>query len=180
MNIVSYCLCGCGEKTPPAKATDHRSGLVKGEPVRYLQGHKSRNQGPDIIEEDCGHVTPCWIWQRALDLNGYGYVSARIAGKQMRAHRYYYQTYVGEIPEGLQIDHLCRVRRCVNPDHLEAVDGATNTRRGSNAKLNIHAVEEIRRLVLVESRTQRSVAKMYGVRPSLVCRILKGQRWRQA
>lgn len=69
----------------------------------------------------------CWEWMAGLYPNGYGQFWA---GKQVRAHRWSYEQARGEIPEGLQIDHLCRNKICVNPDHLEAVSQLENIRRG--------------------------------------------------
>jgi len=66
----------------------------------------------------------CWLWEGRLDKDGYG-----IFGK-IRAHRWSYEVFREEIPRGLQIDHLCRVRNCVNPWHLEPVTSQENTRRG--------------------------------------------------
>ena len=60
----------------------------------------------------------CWLWTSAISENGYGLFWD---GRTVYAHRYIYQLAVGEIPEGLQIDHLCRIKRCANPKHLEAV-----------------------------------------------------------
>lgn len=68
----------------------------------------------------------CWLWQGAKDSGGYGQIRA---GRQEKAHRLAYQWLVGAIPEGLQLDHLCRVRNCVNPDHLEPVTPRENTMR---------------------------------------------------
>lgn len=69
----------------------------------------------------------CWLWTSKLDWTGYGRVQWR--GKGHRAHRVMYQLLRGPIPEGLEPDHLCRVKRCVNPDHLELVTHAENLRR---------------------------------------------------
>ena len=69
----------------------------------------------------------CWQWQGQLD-NGYG--RFWVDGKSMLSHRVSYQIHIGEIPKSLQIDHLCRNRGCVNPEHLEPVSIATNVLRG--------------------------------------------------
>ena len=76
----------------------------------------------------------CWIWQGAINAGGYGRVPVR---KGNTAHRLSYRTFVGPIPEGLQLDHLCRVRACCNPEHLEPVTSRENTFRGQTpAALN--------------------------------------------
>lgn len=71
----------------------------------------------------------CWLWTAGDDGQGYGAYSA--GGKNVRAHRYVYQLLVGAIPEGMDLDHLCRRRRCCNPDHLEPVPPMVNRARGA-------------------------------------------------
>ncbi len=71
----------------------------------------------------------CWEWVGSLSENGYGFMSWK-SRSCYRAHRYYYEREYGPIPEGLQIDHLCRNRKCVRPDHLEAVTRRENMMRG--------------------------------------------------
>lgn len=78
----------------------------------------------------------CWLWMSPLTAKGYAY--SRFEGRMRRIHRVTYELLVGDIPEGLTIDHLCRVRRCVNPEHLEPVTNRENILRGvSPPALNI-------------------------------------------
>lgn len=70
----------------------------------------------------------CWLWTGALTRGDYGTIS--VNGRDRAVHRVAYEILVGPIPDGLQLDHLCGVRRCVNPDHLEPVTGQENTLRG--------------------------------------------------
>jgi len=70
---------------------------------------------------------PCWEWTGATFREGYGMF--QVDGAPVLTHRYVWELLVGPIPEGLEIDHLCRVRHCVNPDHLEPVTSAENSRR---------------------------------------------------
>lgn len=70
----------------------------------------------------------CWIWDGGTNTTGYGILV--VENKRMVAHRYFYEQLKGPIPEGLTLDHLCRVRCCVNPNHLEAVSHRVNCLRG--------------------------------------------------
>lgn len=70
----------------------------------------------------------CWEWRGAIQSAGYGCFELR-RDRPLLAHRYAYEELVGPIPDGLQLDHLCRNRRCVNPAHLEPVDHRTNCLR---------------------------------------------------
>lgn len=71
----------------------------------------------------------CWEWDR-ISPGSKGYGVVRYEGRQQQAHRAVYQILVGPIPEGLTLDHLCRNRACVRPDHLEPVTMGTNILRG--------------------------------------------------
>lgn len=72
----------------------------------------------------------CWEWRGHTQANGYGSMS--VNGRPQRTHRIAYEEYVGPIPAGLEIDHLCRNRSCCNPKHLEPVTRAENMRRANS------------------------------------------------
>lgn len=76
---------------------------------------------------------PCWVWLSGKSDSGYGtfWVGGR-GGRKVQAHRFAYELTVGPIPDGLQIDHLCKTRDCVNPAHLEPVTPAVNNERSDS------------------------------------------------
>jgi HNH endonuclease len=80
----------------------------------------------NIVVDEAG----CWIWQKHTNPHGYGKI--RLSGRSWLVHRLAYTLLVGPIPEGLTLDHLCRVRSCCNPSHLEPVDQRTNAVRGEH------------------------------------------------
>lgn len=73
----------------------------------------------------------CWLWE--LQLNKQGYGRMRDGGRKLLAHRAAYATFVCDIPEGLVLDHKCRVHMCINPEHLEPVTHRENILRGEGA-----------------------------------------------
>lgn len=77
--------------------------------------------------------TGCWLYTNVFN-NGYGQI--QINGRDTLAHRTAYEYFKGPIPEGLELDHLCRTKACVNPDHLEPVTRSENVRRGTPYRRN--------------------------------------------
>lgn len=84
----------------------------------------------------------CWYWTGAKDWDGYGKIRIYVAPHkyaQGSAHREMYKIFVGKIPDGYQVDHLCMNKSCVKPSHLEAVTPQINTLRAPNAPASINA-----------------------------------------
>jgi hypothetical protein len=127
------------------------------------------------VETPSGYETPCWIWQLAKTQGGYG-VDTDSTGKTVLAHRHSYEQHNGPIPPDRQLDHLCRVRACVNPDHLEAVTSSENIRRGLRTRLTLDIVQDIR----ASPEPQAVLARRYGVDQSHISRIKNNHTWRNA
>lgn len=128
----------------------------------------------------------CWIWTGAIRRgDGYGEFHAR-QGMSRLAHRVAYEPLVGPVPDGLQIDHLCRVRRCVNRAHLEPVTHAENVRRGSavgatHSRGERHSMAKLTeaqvRAIRVDPRTEKALGAEYGVSSVTIHHARSGFSW---
>jgi hypothetical protein len=125
------------------------------------------------VEEDRGHVTPCWIYQGYIKPTGYGLVTVRIEGRKTsrNAHVAFYETEVGPVPEGYELDHLCKVRSCIRPDHLEPVTHLTNVLRSSATRLTDEQV----RYVLDSELGPAALARELGITREYVWALRKGK-----
>jgi hypothetical protein len=126
----------------------HQIAAVVGVGLPRLRGHFREYGIPMVGRRHCGPPTEerfydsiepepnsgCWLFALGGP-RGYGYLSVGgRGGRRVLAHRFSYELHVGPVPEGLVLDHLCRVRRCVNPRHLEPVTQRENVFRGAVTK----------------------------------------------
>lgn len=130
----------------------------------------------DYVVEDRGFTSPCWIWQRGMHRTGYGLGHERVDGgwRRRMAHIIYWERSRGPLAAGQEIDHLCAVRACVNPDHLEAVTHAENTRRDGRSRLTAEIADRIR----AGNEPTRVLSARYGVSYRTIQDARAGGSWR--
>lgn len=112
--------------------------------------------------EKVNKTDSCWLWTGALNSRGYGAIG--VNGKSVSAHRFSYETYIGEIPPGMVVCHSCDVRNCVNPEHLWVGTSADNNRdmfekdrNGSSTRRQTHcrrghSFEEFEPIVYIKNQ----------------------------
>ena len=148
-----------------------------------------RERFEDKVDKESDN--PCWVWTGASNDQGYGRL--QVGDRLAYAHRVSYQLFVGDIPEGGQINHECHNEPCVNPDHLYAGTQSENVsdaiNRGSFSQLNISGeshgvskltekqVNEIRALYETTDHTQYSLAEEYDVSRGTVQAIVNWETW---
>jgi hypothetical protein len=128
---IKLCECGCGRPAPIAKRTKAQLGHVKGQPVRFIAGHQNRRLIQSLKDRIVDGVLlterDCWQWMGSTA--GAGYATFAVKKRTTYVHRVSFEEWRGAIPAGLEIDHLCEDKLCVNPWHLEPVTHAENMRR---------------------------------------------------
>lgn len=117
----------------------HGAMELRGETLRPLQDRTGPIARPPLdrfAEKVALQDDGCLVWTGSMYGNGYGafFPGGNRASGNVLAHRYAYQSFVGPVPDGLDLDHLCRNRACVMPSHLEPVTRAENVRRAAAVK----------------------------------------------
>ena len=160
---LKSCECGCGLPAPIASRTRASKGHVKGQPLRFRQGHGA-NQAPPApripfinrFEQYVKRGAPneCWLWTGA----GGEYGHVKVNNRQVGAHVATYEAFHGPVPRGMVVRHNCDTPRCCNPNHLvlgtyldnsrDAIDRDRTARgeRCGQATITEAQVSEIRRL----------------------------------
>ncbi len=188
-----YCHCGCGEKTAIARQNETASGLVKGQPLRFVNGHNSRLRARMSVEQSffskvkIGKENECWIWTAGRTTWGYGHFG--VNGKDYRAHRVAYELHHGPIPNGMFVCHTCDNPPCCNWNHLFLGTNADNVadmmnknrqHRGEKtggAKLTAVDVLEMRRLH-TEGMANRDIERQFNMSSGSVYSIVNRISWK--
>jgi hypothetical protein len=180
--MLSPTLCACGCLQPVFKDDALWNG--------FLHNHTAGKRAPDTpiyLIIDMGYKTPCWVWQGPL--NKWGYAKIKRNRKTMGGHRLFYRAYIDPNLQPSKagsdgLDHLCRIRKCVNPEHVEPTTCVENIRRGlvphigrwKFGKMEDHLTEigEMYR----GGQSQRQIAEKFGVCQNTISRILRVRRWK--
>lgn len=142
ITVEMKCLCGCGDNTGFYKKTWKAKGMIAGMPIKFLPGHQHYNKKTSRAARSLQSLperfsqlympepnSGCWLWEGWTRKDGYGEI--RVANELRFAHRVSYELSHGvTLKREQHIDHLCRVRCCVNPYHLEVVTNKVNVLRG--------------------------------------------------
>jgi hypothetical protein len=176
----NLCKCGCGGLTIISPKTRACKGWIAGRPRSFIHGHNPKisfllrllHFWSKTAFEFNGDWD-CIVWTGQISDQGYGVFIPTLDEKF--AHRISYILTFGKIPEGKELDHLCRNRRCLNPYHLEAVTRLINVRRGAKCVIDMDIARQIR----ASSESERKTAMRLGIKRGVVSAVLRGVTWRE-
>jgi hypothetical protein len=171
-NPSGICMCGCGELAPIATQNCRARSILKGDAARYISGHHGRKSSAPL----CGYIVDessgCWNWALHLTKDGYG--RTRVNSKNKLAHVREWELKNGAVPDGFQIDHLCKNKACVNPDHLEVVTSAVNCQRRPKTKASAEIVLAIK----ASTESGAALGRKYNISRSQINKIRRSESWR--
>lgn len=136
--------------------------------------HKQKLFNHIIREVITSQFGECWVWKGCPNHNTYGQVW--LGKEKFYAHRASYMLFNEEIPEGLVVDHICHVKACINPNHLQAINQHDNVHRSKTTKLTKELVFEI----LASADGIQKLSEDYNITRTHVEAIRKGKRWKSA
>ncbi len=138
------CECGCGETTKIAPRSDPQKKWIRGQPLRFAgRGHNAivtnhpyrQITDRDYTPEDRGYETECWIWNHRVSLrSGHGLIM--VGKRRMPIHCAAWIQFVGPIPLGHHLHHLCEQPACVNPSHLQPMTPGDHAREHARLRRN--------------------------------------------
>lgn len=187
-------MCGCGQPTPIADETNARAHRVKGQHIRFIEGHFAKVAFAPAAErfwekaDTSGGSDACWPWRGFIDHNGYGKMNA--GGHKVFVHRFSYELRYGPIPDGLLVCHNCPDGdnpHCVNPTHMFLGSHADNSQdasrkgrmhpgeRNGSAKLKEYQVREILNLA---TKSLAELAELYQVSEATISNVIRRKTWR--
>lgn len=171
-----FCRCGCGEAAPIPRWSDKSRGWISGVPLEYCKGHSVRIMTSVHVDA----TTQCWIWLKGIRPDGYGQAMTRInkKAKLKRAHVLVWEWAYGPVPKGLYLDHLCRTRSCVNPNHLRVVTFVENVRCGLSATINPVIARQIKQLGST-GLSHPVIAQKLQLSKRIVRDVLIGRTWKE-
>jgi len=181
MSTPKFCECGCGEQTKQVRWADKARGLKNGDYQPFVRGHHRRVTAEYKVSYIVDEITGCWNWAGNIHkVTGYGSCRrvSRHGSRCPTPHHYYYEQHREAVPKGLELDHTCKNKSCVNPDHLEVVTTTVNMRRRTFCKLDMEKAREIRAKYL-GGTTKAALSREYGVAFMSITYIIRTETWQE-